>query len=33
MSGEFKIFSQAMEKGRVNSKLLEGFAVEIEKVF
>lgn len=33
VSGEFKIYSQAMEKGRVNSKLLEGFGVEVEKVF
>lgn len=33
VNGEFKIFDQAMEKGRVNSKLLEGFGVELEKVF
>ncbi|MDA8337926.1 MAG: Uma2 family endonuclease [Nitrospiraceae bacterium] len=33
VNGEFKIYSQAMEKGRVNSKLLEGFGVELEKVF
>ncbi|MCL4537323.1 MAG: Uma2 family endonuclease [Nitrospirae bacterium] len=33
VNGEFKIYSQAMEKGRVNSKLLEGFSVELEKVF
>jgi len=33
VNGEFKIFSQAMEKGKVNSKLLEGFVVELEKVF
>jgi Uma2 family endonuclease len=33
VSGEFKIFAQAIEKGRVNSKLLEGFGVELEKVF
>jgi Uma2 family endonuclease len=33
VSGEFKIFGQATEKGRVNSKLLEGFSVEVEKVF
>ncbi len=32
-SGGFKIFSQSIEKGRVNSKLLEGFGVELEKVF
>lgn len=33
VNGEFKIYSQAMEKGRVNSKLLEGFGVELEKIF
>ncbi|BCB95656.1 restriction endonuclease [Dissulfurispira thermophila] len=33
INGEFKIYSQAMEKGRVNSKLLEGFEVKLEKVF
>ena len=33
VNGEFKIFGQAMEKGRVNSKLLEEFGVELEKVF
>lgn len=33
ISGEFKIFSQAMEKGRVSSKLLEGFGIELQKVF
>jgi len=30
---EFKIFSLAAEKERVNSKLLEGFSVELEKIF
>ncbi|MFN3480485.1 MAG: Uma2 family endonuclease [Thermodesulfovibrionales bacterium] len=33
VNGEFKIYSQAIEKGKVNSKLLEGFGVELEKVF
>jgi len=33
INGEFKVFSQAIEKGRVNSKLLQGFGVELEKVF
>ena len=33
VNGEFKIYSQAMGKGRVNSKLLEGFGVELEKIF
>lgn len=29
----FKIFSQAIEKGNVISKLLDGFEIELEKVF
>ncbi len=33
VNGEFRIYSQAIEKGRVNSKLLERFGVELEKVF
>jgi Uma2 family endonuclease len=33
VGGGFKIFGQATEKGRVNSKLLEGFSVELEKIF
>lgn len=33
INGEFKLFSQSIEKGRVNSKLLEGFKVEIERIF
>jgi len=33
MNGGFKVFSQAIEKGRVNSKLLQGFGVELERVF
>ena len=33
ISGEFKLFSQAQEKDRVKSKLLEGFGVELEKAF
>jgi len=33
MNGEFKVFSKAIEKGRVNSKLLQGFGVELERVF
>lgn len=33
VKGEFKVFSQAQEKDRVKSKLLDGFGVEVEKVF
>ena len=33
VNGEFKVFSQAQEKDRVKSKLLDGFEVELEKVF
>jgi len=33
VNGEFKVFSQAQEKDRVKSKLLEGFGVELEKAF
>ncbi len=29
----FRLFSRAIEKGRVNSKLLEGFGVDLERVF
>jgi len=33
VNGEFKVFSQAREKDRVKSKLLDGFEVEMEKAF
>lgn len=33
VNGEFKIFSQAIEKGKVISKILDGFEVELERVF
>ena len=33
VNGEFKLFSQAQEKDRVKSKLLDGFEVEMEKAF
>lgn len=33
VAGGFKIFSSAYEKGRVNSKIFEGFGVELEKIF
>ena len=33
VNGEFKVFSQAQEKDRVKSKLLDGFEVEMEKAF
>lgn len=29
----FRLFMRVVEKGRINSKLLEGFSVELEKVF
>lgn len=32
LGGEFKIVSKAQNKGKVESKLLEGFEIEIEKV-
>ena len=29
----FRLFMRVVEKGRINSRLLEGFSVELEKVF
>jgi Uma2 family endonuclease len=33
INGEFKLYSQAQKTGRVDSTLLKGFGVELEKVF
>lgn len=33
LNGEYKLFSEAKEKDSAKSKLLEGFGVELEKVF
>lgn len=33
INSEFKIHSQALKSGRVSSKLLEGFGVDVEKIF
>ncbi len=33
VSGEFKMFSKAREKGGVRSKLLQGFEIQLVKIF
>lgn len=33
INGEFRIFTQAIEKGAVNSKIIERFEIELGKVF